>query len=98
MYEDVFERKFLVATDNLYAAEGQKYMQDNDVSEFCTPWGWREFLNLTCLCVEFLELLKPISITRENSSYNESGENLQSRTIFMFIYFFNVICSEVSFV
>ncbi len=32
MYEDVFEKKFLLATENLYAAEGQKYMQDNDVS------------------------------------------------------------------
>ena len=31
MYEDVFEKKFLQATENLYAAEGQKYMQDNDV-------------------------------------------------------------------
>jgi len=34
MYEDVFERKFLQATENLYAAEGQKYMEDNDVPEY----------------------------------------------------------------
>lgn len=34
MYEDVFERKFLQATENLYAAEGQTYMQDNDVPEY----------------------------------------------------------------
>ena len=36
MYEDVFEKKFLQATENRYAAEGQQYMQDNDVSfTFC---------------------------------------------------------------
>eukprot|EP00794_Sanderia_malayensis_P011107 gene11107-12276_t len=34
MYEDVFEKKFLLATENLYAAEGQKFMQDNDVPEY----------------------------------------------------------------
>ena len=32
MYEDAFESKFLRATDILYAEEGNRYMQETDVS------------------------------------------------------------------
>ena len=32
LYEDIFESKFLKATEMLYAAEGQRYMQEVDVS------------------------------------------------------------------
>ena len=52
MYEDVFEKKFLVATENLYAAEGQKYMQDNDVS--------------SCILILQLIPLDEKSVQREN--------------------------------
>lgn len=32
IYQDVFERKFLEATERLYAAEGRQLMQERDVS------------------------------------------------------------------
>lgn len=32
MYEDAFEAKFLKATDALYHEEGNRYMQETDVS------------------------------------------------------------------
>lgn len=32
IYHDSFEKKFLEATDRLYAAEGQRLMQERDVS------------------------------------------------------------------
>ena len=31
IYQDAFEKKFLTATDRLYAAEGQRLMQERDV-------------------------------------------------------------------
>ncbi|KAL5004108.1 hypothetical protein ScPMuIL_017564 [Solemya velum] len=34
IYQDAFERKFLDATDSLYAAEGQRLMQERDVPEY----------------------------------------------------------------
>ncbi|XP_070538317.1 cullin-4A-like [Ptychodera flava] len=34
IYEESFERKFLDATDKLYAAEGQRLMQERDVPEY----------------------------------------------------------------
>lgn len=34
IYQDAFESKFLVATERLYAAEGQKLMQEHDVPEY----------------------------------------------------------------
>ena len=36
MYEDAFEAKFLKATEALYHEEGNRYMQETDVSfEYC---------------------------------------------------------------
>ncbi|KAL3847408.1 hypothetical protein ACJMK2_018321 [Sinanodonta woodiana] len=34
IYQDAFERKFLEATDRLYAAEGQRLMEQRDVPEY----------------------------------------------------------------
>lgn len=34
MYEDAFETKFLKATEALYHEEGNRYMQETDVSYF----------------------------------------------------------------
>uniref|UniRef100_A0A1B6CF55 Cullin-4A n=1 Tax=Clastoptera arizonana TaxID=38151 RepID=A0A1B6CF55_9HEMI len=34
IYQDAFESKFLVATERLYAAEGQRLMQEQDVPEY----------------------------------------------------------------
>lgn len=34
IYQDAFESKFLVATERLYAAEGQRLMQEHDVPEY----------------------------------------------------------------
>lgn len=34
IYQDAFERKFLEATERLYAAEGQRLMQEHDVPEY----------------------------------------------------------------
>lgn len=34
IYQDAFEEKFLMATKQLYQAEGQKKMQELDVSEY----------------------------------------------------------------
>lgn len=34
IYQDVFERKFLEATERLYAAEGRQLMQERDVPEY----------------------------------------------------------------
>ncbi|XP_046995069.1 cullin-4A [Schistocerca americana] len=34
IYQDAFESKFLAATDRLYAAEGQRLMQEHDVPEY----------------------------------------------------------------
>ena len=46
MYETSFEDKFIRATDILYAAEGDRLMQETDVSSaiwryiYCTPGGY----------------------------------------------------------
>jgi cullin-4 len=34
IYQEAFESKFLVATERLYAAEGQRLMQEHDVPEY----------------------------------------------------------------
>ncbi|XP_064638709.1 cullin-4A-like [Lineus longissimus] len=34
IYQEAFEQKFLLATDRLYAAEGQRLMQERDVPEY----------------------------------------------------------------
>ena len=34
IYQDAFESKFLAATERLYAAEGQRLMQEHDVPEY----------------------------------------------------------------
>lgn len=34
IYQDAFETKFLIATERLYAAEGQRLMQELDVPEY----------------------------------------------------------------
>ncbi|XP_069105312.1 cullin-4A-like [Argopecten irradians] len=34
IYQDAFEKKFIEATDRLYAAEGQRLMQERDVPEY----------------------------------------------------------------
>jgi len=34
IYHEAFESKFLVATERLYAAEGQRLMQEHDVPEY----------------------------------------------------------------
>ena len=36
IYQEAFENKFLEATDQLYAAEGQRLMQERDVSQKTT--------------------------------------------------------------
>lgn len=33
VYKDSFEERFLIETNRLYAAEGQRLMQERDVSE-----------------------------------------------------------------
>lgn len=46
MYEDAFETKFLKATEALYHEEGNRYMQETDVSYhykiqyLYSDWGW----------------------------------------------------------
>ena len=44
MYEDAFETKFLKATEALYHEEGNRYMQETDVSYHFFPYlysgGW----------------------------------------------------------
>ena len=44
MYEDAFETKFLKATEALYHEEGNRYMQETDVSyhlfQYLYPRGW----------------------------------------------------------
>ena len=39
MYHDVFEPKFLVQTDQLYAQEGQKFMIEVDVPNYLLQVG-----------------------------------------------------------
>ena len=34
IYQEAFESKFLIATERLYAAEGQRLMQEHDVPEY----------------------------------------------------------------
>lgn len=46
MYKESFENRFLVETDRLYAAEGQRLMLDRDVSINRLTNGSR-----VCVCV-----------------------------------------------
>ena len=44
IYQNAFEKKFLEASDRLYRAEGQRLMEERDVSSHCAHVGNGEIL------------------------------------------------------